>query len=771
MQVKKHHATLYLLMAILTIACSEPIVRQDISIVPRPNQLTEHESILMINSDLRIYYSDESLAVMAANLADQMSAITGIKLSSQRIEVTSIDGIILNPDPEIKGEEAYKLSVNDGRAELSGSTERGIFYAGQSLIQLIQSSNGQYFIPGVKISDQPRFGWRGMHLDVSRHFFDVDKIKKYIDYLSLYKLNTFHWHLTDDQGWRIEIKKYPLLTDQGAWRASVGFASNQAKGLNMDDGQPYGGFYTQDEIREVVAYAQERQVTVVPEIEMPGHTSAVLKAYPQLACEGIDKAELWAEGGVSNHVFCAGKEETFDFLQNVLEEVLVLFPSQYIHAGGDEAPKIHWQQCGLCQKRINQEGLADEHELQSYFITRMEKYLNDKGRKLIGWDEILEGGLAPNATVMSWRGEAGGIAAAQSQHDAVMTPGFPLYFNHRPIDLKNTPGHSSSNNTLTTVYQYDPVPKELKADERKYIIGVQANLWTEYIPKWEHVESLVFPRLLSLAEIAWTNQERKDFADFRKRLPAQLDRLSALEVNYGRDPYQVMISMQMTDGLQKVSMTTELPGLEIRYTTNGSEPDANSNLYNQAFACTQSSTIKAAAFEASERVSETSQIEYLHHKATGKLVNYNKKYSPKYNAGGDLGLVDGLFGFEETIANGWQGFLGKEVIITIDLGEEIQINSISAGFLTDQNQWIFQPDQVVFEISTDSTSFQEVYNERFSASRVQAVVQTTTRPAVSEIEGQARYVRMKVFNDQAIPDWHGGAGTMPWIFIDEIVVD
>lgn len=770
MNNRKTNVFITLALWMLLGACSQPMVREKISIIPKPDHMIENKHLLKINDQMQVVYLDESLAFAANYLADQLSAFTKMDVVVQEGTTTGAGTVFLTLD-STKVEEAYSLIINNTKATLSASTSSGTFYAVQSLLQLVQSSGDQFFLPGLEIKDEPRFAWRGMHLDVSRHFFGVDKIKKYIDYLSMYKLNTFHWHLTDDQGWRIEIKKYPLLTEQAAWRESVGFPSNQAKGLDEDDGKPYGGFYTQEEVKEIVKYAQDRQVTIVPEIEMPAHTSAVLKAYPDLACEGLDMENIVREGTLSRNVFCAGKEETFDFLEHVMDEVLTLFPSEYIHVGGDEAPKDHWEVCNLCQKRIKIEQLADEHELQSYFITRMEKYLNGKERKLIGWDEILEGGLAPNAAVMSWRGVAGGIAAAKAHHEAVMTPGFPLYFNHRPIDLKNSPGHSSTNNTITTVYNYEPVPEELSEEEAKYVIGVQANIWTEYIPKWEHVESLLFPRLLSLSEIAWTSASRKDFEDFRQRLPYHLDRLDQMDVNYGKDPFQVAIAMQLKKGQQQVSLSTELPGLQIRYTKDGTEPTISSTLYKEPFGCMKTSTIKAASFVDGRLMSEISSVDYLSHKATGKRVAYDNKFNAKYDGGGDFGLVDGRFGFEESISFAWQGFVSPTMEAIVDLEEITTINSISAGFLSDQRQWIFQPDQVIFEVSDDGENFKEVFDRKYSDSRTESVIQEVVRPTADDLKVQGRYVRVRAINHTPIPDWHAGVGKMPWIFVDELVVE
>lgn len=431
---------------------------------------------------------------------------------------------------EMLPEGYYHMVVNENGVDIFSTTASGLFYGVQSLMQLIQEEQNIWRIPTVTITDFPRFAWRGLHLDVCRHFFPVEFVKRYIDLMAQYKFNTFHWHLTEDQGWRIEIKKYPKLATTAAYRKEtlIGHYSDQP---HKFDGQRYGGYYTQEEIKEVVDYAAKRFVTIVPEIEMPGHALAALSAYPHLGCTGgpYEAATLW---GVFDDVFCAGKESTFEFLEDVLDEVIALFPGEYIHVGGDECPKTRWEKCEHCQKRIKDEGLHDEHELQSYFITRMEKYLNSKGKKLIGWDEILEGGLAPNAAVMSWRGEEGGIAAAQSGHNVVMSPGFALYFDHYQGEPEEEPVAFGGNTPLKKVYEYDPAPTSLSQEEMSYILGAQANLWTEYIQTPEHAEYMAYPRALALAEVVWSPKENRDWNNFVQRLPHQFILLDRKNVNY-----------------------------------------------------------------------------------------------------------------------------------------------------------------------------------------------------------------------------------------------
>jgi hexosaminidase len=438
--------------------------------------------------------------------------------------------------PESLGDEGYLLEVSTTGALIRARSAAGAFYGVQTLRQILYDAGGGkelLRIPVVAIEDKPRFAWRGLHLDVGRHVFPVAFIKRYLDLMALHKLNHFHWHLTEDQGWRLEIKKYPLLAEISAWRSSSPIPANR----RQSDGRPYGGFYTQDEVREIVAYAAERHITVVPEIEMPGHTEAVLAAYPELGCTGgpYEVATTW---GIKKEVFCAGNDAVFTFLENVLLEVMELFPSKMIHIGGDECLKDRWKECPKCQARIKAEGLKDEHELQSYFIHRMEAFLNKHGRMIIGWDEILEGGLAPNATVMSWRGVQGGIEAARLGHNVIMTPNTALYFDYyQSRDRDNEPPAIGGYLPLETVYGYDPVPEDFTAEQAAYILGAQGNVWTEYINSTKGVEYMAFPRATALAEVVWSPPVARDYTHFMARLRSFTRILDAMQVNY-RDPFR-----------------------------------------------------------------------------------------------------------------------------------------------------------------------------------------------------------------------------------------
>ena len=489
-------------------------------------------------------------------------------------------GLVLELNKKFsKGEEAYTLTINGNGVHILSGGEKGLFYGLQTLVQAF-SDGSKGALPFAVIEDEPRYSYRGLHLDVGRHMFPVAFIKTYIDLIASYKLNKFHWHLTEDQGWRIEIKKYPELTSVGGYRDQTLIGSNRAK-HKIFDGVAYGGFYTQEEVKEVVAYAASKYITVIPEIEMPGHSLAALSAYPELACgDNPGPFKAAQQFGVFEDVYCAGKEDTYRFLEKVLDEVIALFPSEYIHIGGDESPKTKWKVCSHCQKKIKKEKLQDEHELQSYFISRMEKYLNKKGRQIIGWDEILEGGLAPNATVMSWRGTKGGIAAAKQNHKVVMTPSSHLYLDHAESRSKEEPLTIGHHLPLKKVYSYDPTSAELTADQQRYIIGVQGNVWTEYMPSPEMVLYMVLPRVLALSEIAWTSVGNKNWENFsEKRVPRHLGKVDDAGLNY-RVPEPIGIQDTTFSANQfTLNLKSPVEGAKIYYTIDGNTPYNTSKLY------------------------------------------------------------------------------------------------------------------------------------------------------------------------------------------------
>ncbi|MGI9530176.1 beta-N-acetylhexosaminidase [Lutimonas sp.] len=538
---------LILFISALIFSCSEKYqdtvnVAGDYQIIPKPEYLKAANGRFLLAPDTKII-SDSVLLGEAAYLKESIENSSGRKIQIGSTEAKR-NVIILEVDSKIEHKEGYQLSVTNKRVLISASTNQGVFYGIQSLLQLLPIDDKSdtiptkdVTIPAVQIEDQPRYGYRGMHLDVGRHFFGVEYVKKYLDLIAMHKMNTFHWHLTEDQGWRIEIKKYPKLTEIGAYRkgTAIGLAGSRNAPYTYDT-IPYGGFYTQEQIKEVIAYAAERHITVIPEIELPGHSLAALAAYPELG-NGTGPYEVAKRWGIFTQIY-APSEETFQFLEDVLTEVMALFPSKYIHIGGDEVIKKEWEESAYAQSLIKKEGLKDEHELQSYFVQRIEKFLNANGRDMIGWDEILEGGLAPNATVMSWRGVEGGIAAAQQHHHVIMTPGTHCYFDYYQEAEENRIEEpitgSKRHTTVEKVYSYEPTPSELSQEEGSYILGVQGNVWTEYMPTWEQVEYKVLPRMTALSEVGWSSPENKNWDDFRWRLQQMAKRYDTFGYNYAK---------------------------------------------------------------------------------------------------------------------------------------------------------------------------------------------------------------------------------------------
>lgn len=516
-------------------------LHSQVNIIPQPVEVSLPKAAgqFVITKNTPIVLEGSGLENTAAFLNEYLKEYYGFSLAvTTKNKPNAIHLNFEKMEYPIAG--AYTMDVKKGEVYIAGDNETGAFYGVQSLIQLLPVEKmASLKIPFVNIKDHPRFEYRGLHLDVGRHFFPVDFVKKYIDYIALHKMNYFHWHLTEDQGWRIEIRKYPKLTAVGGWRNGTIIGRYPGKG---NDSLHYGGFYTQEEVKDIVAYATKRYVTVIPEIEMPGHASAALAAYPYLGCTGgpYKVQETW---GVFNDVFCAGNDSVFNFLKDVLDEVLPLFPAKYVHIGGDECPKESWKTCPKCQQRIKDLHLKDEHELQSYFIQRMEKYINGKGKTIIGWDEILEGGLAPNALVMSWRGEKGGIEAAKQNHDVIMTPGSHVYLDHSQTkneDSVTIGGYT----TVQKIYSYEPVPKELAPAEGKHVLGAQGNVWTEYMGNPKKVEYMIFPRVSALSEVLWSPKEKRNWTDFEQRLLIQFKRYDLWGANYSKayfDPKAMII--------------------------------------------------------------------------------------------------------------------------------------------------------------------------------------------------------------------------------------
>ncbi|MBS1582127.1 MAG: family 20 glycosylhydrolase [Bacteroidetes bacterium] len=699
---------------------------------------------------------------------------------------------IVHPDTAVS-EETYWLNITPQGIDLSATTPAGLFRGSRTLVQLVEQGREQRSVPCLSIVDHPRFPWRGMHLDVCRHFFPVEFVKKYIDLLARYKMNSFHWHLTDDQGWRIEIKKYPKLTEVGAWRkgSQVGPYSRREY-----DTIPYGGFYTQDEIREVVAYAAQRHINVVPEIEMPGHALAALTAHPHLGCTG-GPYEVEKGWGVFDDVFCAGNDSVFIVLEDVLTEVMALFPSSYIHIGGDECPKERWKTCPKCQARMKAEKLKDEHELQSYFIKRIERFVNAKGRKIIGWDEILEGGLAPNAAVMSWRGTEGAIAAARSGHYAVMSPGSYCYFDHYQGDPANEPLAIGGYTPLQKVYGYEPVPNELKPEEARYILGAQGNLWAEYILTTDQVEYMAVPRMLALAEVLWTPKAKRDEASFIQRLEKEFPRLDELKVNASRSLYQVQIKPEQGphSGEIQITLTGTREGMPIKVTLtdNPPEPDGSywmaignsTSQYDGPFTIKEPFIVSAShltkdIFTNEKEPFPISSKKFNFNLATARPITLSEPPNERYAEGGAFTLVDGITGQEKRVNTEWLGWR-KSVTITVDLDSVQDIHSMGVGARNETYSWIHLPKRITFSLSTDGRSFQtigtaspptgnETWRDEGGQEQLRPLVPQGRYQLGIDRGGRGRFVRITVEHPGAIPQGYPGAGSPAWLFLDEIEV-
>lgn len=609
----------------------------------------------------------------------------------------------LSLDKRVQGNEAYKLRTDSrGGVRISASTASGLRYGLESLRQLIQSDGS---LPFVQIEDSPRFGYRGLMLDVSRHFFPTSYIKDLLSEMARVKLNRFHWHLVDGAGWRMQSFKYPLLTEKAAYRTESDWDKwwhgGDRRFTTKDDPQGYGGYYTQQEIKEVVAHAAKLGITVIPEIELPGHSTELFHAYRDLICPTATAQDATD--------VCIGNEEVFTFFQNILDETMALFPSKYIHIGGDEAAMNHWGKCPRCQKRMKDEGLKDLHELQSYMIRRIEKYLNSKGRKLIGWDEILMGGLAPDATVMSWRGESGGIAAAKAGHDVIMTPNDRLYLDYYQSEAIDEPRAIGGYVTLEKVYTYDPTPASLSDKEKKHVLGVQANLWTEYVYTPEHVSYMYFPRALALAEVGWTQKERKDYESFRHRATSYIKGIK--ERGHGVYPMTGLTAIQhynASKGEQELRLLAERSDVDVRI-AYGSSPTATDRKVGSqdTIRTTQEGKVEihANVFKDGKKLLAHDRIYRLDkHKGLSAKAHYHSKWNERYVANKDRTLIDGQWGTPTYLDGRWQGFT-EDMDVVLELEREQEIKSIDMTFMAEREQWVYMPKTVEVLISQDGKTY------------------------------------------------------------------
>ena len=751
-----------------------------IAIVPYPNHLeagrgTYRVTDRPVTCDSR---TDERTQRAVVGFAARLATVTGGTNPVTVADEVPASGIRFVTDESLPAE-GYELNVDGEGIEVRASQFPGFLYALQSFEQLLPAAvygtepapDAAWEVPCVKIADAPRFAYRGMHLDVARHFFSVDEVKRYIDVMAIHKLNTLHWHLTDDQGWRIEIKRYPELTAVGSIRK----ATVVRKEWGTYDGTPYGGFYTQDEIRDVVKYAADRGVTVIPEIDLPGHMLAALTAYPELGCTG-GPYEVWGRWGVADDVLCPGREKTFEFLEGVLTEVMELFPSEYIHIGGDECPKVRWEKCPRCQAKIRQLGLKDdgehtaEHYLQSYVTDRIGKFLAQHGRRIIGWDEILEGRAPSDAVVMSWRGSEGGIAAAKLGHDVIMTPNSHFYFDYyQSLDTDAEPFGIGGYIPMEQVYSYDPEFPELTPEQQRHILGVQANLWTEYVLSDEHLEYMLLPRLAALSEVQWCLPETKDWNRFIGSF--RMDKIySQLGYEFAKHIFGVTASYAVDPEKGGVVMTlTTQGGAPIRYTLDGSDPTASSPLYKAPVTIGESCTFKAAALrEGMQTPVYTRKFDF--NKATGRRIALNAAPTLKYTYGGASLLVDGYRGGPVYSNGAWIGFLNEPLDVTIDMQGAKPYSAVTVESLVEKGEWVFPPSSVGVYLSDDGREFTEA--ALMSVPQETAGSPDGVKPfKVLFPETSARYLRVVARTVDPIPAWHGAAGQKAHMFVDEIIVE
>ncbi|MEG1748801.1 MAG: family 20 glycosylhydrolase [Tannerellaceae bacterium] len=706
--------------SLLFVACSSQDAKQ-VNLIPKPAKMELADGFFQL----------DSAALFAAGESDTVHFLI---------------------DESMKGgnAEGYELVVNEQGVTLKAASEAGLFYGKQSLRQLLTPEG----LPYVRIQDEPRFHYRGLHLDVSRHFFPKEEVEKLLDAMSYYKLNTLHLHLTDAGGWRIQMDKYPKLTTDAAFRTETDWRKWWDGGDRkyLPEGTPgaYGGYYTKDDIREIVAYATSKHINVLPEIEFPGHSDEVFFAYPELQCSGKP---------YQGSDFCVGNEKSFTFMEDVLTEIMELFPSEYIHIGGDEAGKTAWATCPKCQALMKKNGMTSVDELQSYMIHRAEEFLISKGRKLIGWDEILEGGLAPEATVMSWRGEGGGIKSARMGHDVIMTPGNFMYLDFYQAEPKTQPFAIGGYTPIKKVYSYNPVPSDsLTAEECKHIMGVQANTWTEYMMDSNHLEYMIFPRMLALAEVAWTPQEERDWNNFKPRLNAHIPVLKRMGINTFTlsDELEVTMTVDTVKQRIEVQLDAEKYPAEIHYTTDGTEPTASSSLYKGSISVKDSAYIKAAIFKDGQMQGTPSEKKVDYHRGINKPIHYNSKLYDGYMAGGMNALLDGYRGGLTYLDGRWQGYV-NDLDCVIDMEKVVKLSSVSGRFMQLIGPGVFQPGMVELLLSDDGVNFT-------SCGTISSTISNKNPDLLFHeytFRGtwKARYVRLKA------TEVNGG-----FIFTDEIVI-
>ncbi|MFK8008374.1 MAG: beta-N-acetylhexosaminidase [Saprospiraceae bacterium] len=766
---------LYLVLFILILGgCSTPVENIEtgiVSIIPKPNNQTISEGFFLLNKKSTIVVQSETQSKIAHHFLSSFNVVQDLKPT---VATGDASGNIIFEIKASIPNEGYILDVKKDVINVEASSDAGFFYAMQSLKQMMpvsffskkEQNTTIWRIPLVRIEDAPAFGWRGYMLDVSRHFFEVKKVKEVLDFMAELKLNRFHWHLADDQGWRVEIKAYPKLTEIGAWRMDYKNTDETksdwwGRPVQKEGEQPtYGGFYTQEEIKEIIAYAKERFIEVIPEIDMPGHAQATIAAYPEIGC--VDAHQYVATGGVfQNNTYNPGKEETYKFVETMLNEVMDLFPFKYIHIGGDECNKNQWKKDPDAQLRMKEEGLKNEEELQSYFIKRIEKMINARNRIMIGWDEILEGGLAPNAVVMSWRGEAGGITSAKAGHEVIMTPNKHCYVDLKQghDDLEPNLGYSRS--LLSDAYNYQVIPDTLQGEEKKLIKGIQANMWTESISDWSKLTYMTFPRLYAVAENGWAKQENKNWDGFTERLSLQMKRLDAQEVRYAVSAYSPWVDHKGNGENIEVTLKTEVNHLNIYYTLDGSEPNVNSLLYEKPFTSNKSIQLRARAFKDTVAVGYLSALDFpIHLGANQNATDQNGKPLSK--------MTDLSYGRLTSADKAWHRFKNEmEVIVSFD--ESKTVKEVSLHSLRYTILGIYPPKKIEIWGSADGKKFNLLGKlEQLEKSLEQG--RNKVKSSISFSPTMIKKIKVKAFSHRPLEEGHHRVGENSVIAVDEIVV-
>ena len=759
-------------------ACCNPN-QKELTVVPYPNSVDINCGLFNakganINYDAAI---DARGTALILNFAEQLTLVSGTQ--NKLIEATEGNGFLFLLDETLPAE-AYTLDINRRKTVVKASGLNGFNYAIQTIKQMLPVEiYGKTEAPGkewtllcCEIEDEPRFGYRGMHLDESRHFFGMDAVKRYLDIMEIHKLNTLHWHLTDDQGWRVEIKKYPKLTEVGSIRKKT-VIGHIFRSKDYDT-TPYGNgmWYTQDQIREIIEYAAAKGITIIPEIDLPGHMLAALAAYPELGCTG-GPYDVWGDWGISDDVLCVGKEQTMQFLENVLSEICDLFPSEYIHIGGDECPKVRWEKCPRCQAKIRELGLKaneeyqPEHFLQGYVMSRMEKFINSKGKRIIGWDEILEGEVAPNATIMSWRGVAGGLQAVHLGHDAIMTPNTFYYLDYyQSLDKEKEPLAIGGYLPIEKCYSYEPFVEGMTEQEKAHVLGVQANLWTEYIATESHLQYMLLPRMAALSEVQWCQPENKSWERFYNSADAFCSIYDAMGYNYGKHIFEVKAEVKINKEKGCVEVGLQAQGnTPTRYTLDGSEPEAASSLYTGPIEIRESCTLKAKS-DKNDKVYEKT---FTAHKAMGRPVVVLTETHPSYKFNCPDLLTDGITGKGPYNSGDYAGWYNKPFEAVIDMGGQT-FSKVTLSTFVYKYDYIFNPLDLTIYTSENGEDFTELAHTEFPVEGKVDDGNGCQKFNITIPETSAEYLKVTANTIKALPEWHSGKGRPGFVFIDEVMV-